>query len=358
MDPALPSTSPPTFDPAAAQQNGSPIARLTLGHVALIVAVVGLVWALGTVFMLIFLAILLATSLRGSAEWVSAHTKLPAGLALTLVVVVVFGLIGGLFYWTGPSLYRELNDLGTRVVQEGARLRERFGDSPMIPDVDQLRSVAERVAASAAKIFGGSLSTLTELAVALVTALYFAGAPRAYVGGGIRLAPIRHRARLTEVVQVIAHSLRMWVLGQLISMLAVGIIASVGLWFAGVPVPFALGVIAGLFTFVPYVGTIVSGALAVLIALSVDASTAVWALGVFTLCHLVEGYVVAPLVQRRILDLPPALTLLSMTVLGSLFGLPGIILGTPLAAVVLILVQSLYVGDVLGDHEVDPTRKR
>ncbi len=77
-----------------------------------------------------------------------------------------------------------------------------------------------------------------------------------------------------------------------------------------------------------------------------------------TLCHLVEGYVVAPLVQRRILDLPPALTLLSMTVLGSLFGLPGIILGTPLAAVVLILVQSLYVGDVLGDHEVDPTRKR
>ena len=102
-------------------------------------------------------------------------------------------------------------------------------------------------------------------------------------------------------------------------------------------------------------GTVLSGAIAVLIALSAGWSMAAWALGVYVVCHLFEGYVIAPIVQRRILELPPALSVLSMTVLGTLFSVPGIILGTPFAAAMLVLVQSLYVGDVLGDHAVDPT---
>ena len=75
---------------------------------------------------------------------------------------------------------------------------------------------------------------------------------------------------------------------------------------------------------------------------------------IFTVAHVVEGYIVAPLVQRNTVDLPPALTILSMTVLGTLFGTLGVILGAPVAAAGLVLVREVYVGGVLGDIDVVP----
>ena len=63
-----------------------------------------------------------------------------------------------------------------------------------------------------------------------------------------------------------------------------------------------------------------------------------------------EGYLVAPLIQKRTVELPPVLTIMSQTVLGTLFGPLGLILATPLTAASMVLVRKLYVEDVLGDH--------
>ncbi len=359
MDLPRHASPPPPGELDQGHRSGGPtwVSRLTLGQVALIVALILLFWALSGVILLIFAAVLGAAALRGAADWVTARTKLPIGFSLAMVVLVIAGLLIGLVWWTGPILYNQLSDLAVRLIQELGRLQDHFHIDALLGDSGvQLQSLADRFAGPAASIFTFSLSTLTELVVAFVAALYFASAPDLYVGGVIRLAPIHYRKRLGHVGQTVAHVLRLWVLGQLIDMVVIGIVASFGLWMVGVPVPFALGAISGLFTFVPYLGTILSGALAILVALSTGVSTALWALSVFTLCHVVEGYLVGPIIQRRILELPPALTLLSMSVLGSLFGVLGIILGTPLAAVLLVLVQALYVGDVLGDHETDPTQ--
>ncbi len=133
-------------------------------------------------------------------------------------------------------------------------------------------------------------------------------------------------------------------------MLVVGTMAAVGLLLLGVPAPYALGVVAGLLTFIPYLGAVAAGVPAVLVAITVGWTTALWTVGVYTACHLVEGYIVAPLVQRRLIHLPPALTILSMTVMGALFGILGVILGTPLAALGLVLVREVYVKDTLGDN--------
>ena len=71
---------------------------------------------------------------------------------------------------------------------------------------------------------------------------------------------------------------------------------------------------------------------------------------VFALCHLVEGYIVSPLVQDRMVRLPPALLILSMTFIGSLFGPMGVVLATPMAAAGLVLVSEFYDVDVLKDE--------
>ncbi len=325
--------------------------HLTFGRIAVVAAAALLLWTLSDIVLLVFFAALLAAALRGAANWIAAHTPLPVGVALTLVVLVVMLALGMLAYWTGPALFGQSQDLIHRLIGQFWDLRQRLEGTPLAPGGVGLQTLAEHAAAPATTVLTISLRTVADLVVLFVTTIYFAAAPDVYVDGVLRLVPIPHRARVREVMGEIAHTLRMWLLGQLVDMLAVGLLAAIGLWLVGVPAPFALGALSGVFTFVPYLGTVVSGAVAVLIAFSVSLKTALWALAVFTLCHIVEGYVISPLIQRRMVELPPALTVLAMTVLGALFGLLGVMLGTPIAAAGLVSVRMLYVTDVLGDPE-------
>jgi predicted PurR-regulated permease PerM len=89
----------------------------------------------------------------------------------------------------------------------------------------------------------------------------------------------------------------------------------------------------------------------VIVALTQTWMTAIWVLLILLICHVVEGYIVAPLVQRRIVHIPPALLISSMTVAGTLFGRLGIVLGAPLAVGTMVAVKRLYVEQVLGDRD-------
>lgn len=137
-------------------------------------------------------------------------------------------------------------------------------------------------------------------------------------------------------------------------MTVVGFITGIGLTLLGLPLALALAVLAGLLTFIPYFGAIAAAIPAMLIAVAEDWRKAMWVAVIFTVAHVVEGYIVAPLVQRNTADLPPAVTILSMTVLGTLFGTLGVILGAPVAAAGLVLVREVYVGGMLGDTDVVP----
>ena len=336
--------------------------RITLGRIAIVAAAVVLIWVLSDVALLIFFAVLLAAVLRGAADWLAEHTGARVGLMLTLVVVLLLGIVVGAAFWIGPELVREGRDLVHRLSQEYDTIRQHLNGMPLARSLakgaPQPQTVMERLTTSARMVLGLSLRTLAALIVLVVTAIYFAAAPEVYVRGVLHLIPIPYRPRVHQVMEELAHMLRLWLLGQLVDMLVVGVLAAIGLRLVGVPVPYALGVLAGLLTFVPYFGAILAGIPAVLVALTVSLPTALWTLGVFTLCHCVEGYVVSPLVQRRLVELPPALTVLSMTVMATLFGAMGIILGTPLAVAGLVSVRMLYVGDFLGDHEAEPAREK
>jgi predicted PurR-regulated permease PerM len=139
----------------------------------------------------------------------------------------------------------------------------------------------------------------------------------------------------------------------MIDMLVVGALATAGLFLLHVPLPIALGILAGVLTFVPYLGAIMAGIPAVIVALTVGPSTVLWVIILYLICHTVEGYIVAPLVMRRTVKLPPALTVLSMTILGVIYGLFGVLIATPLTAAVMVLVREIYVVDMLGDRHSD-----
>ena len=113
------------------------------------------------------------------------------------------------------------------------------------------------------------------------------------------------------------------------------------------PMALALGTIAGLLEFIPFLGPIVAGALAVLVAFVQGPEQALYVALLFTVIQQLEGNLLVPMVQRWAVQLPPALVVTSVLMFGTLFGLTGVVLATPLAVVSMVLVQRLYMQDTL-----------
>ena len=133
-------------------------------------------------------------------------------------------------------------------------------------------------------------------------------------------------------------------------MTLMGVLTALALWLAGIPLALVLGIIAGLSLFVPYLGAIIAAIPAMLIGLMVSPAKALWVAVIYTGVHLFEGYCITPFVQRRAISLPPALLLSVQVLAAALFGAIGVIFSTPLAVVGVVLIQTLYVHDVLGEE--------
>ena len=354
--PIIPVPAAPAPQVPALQQAGWSIAT-ALKVAAAVAAVMLLLWLLWSVVLLLFFAVLLAATLRGTADWLSWRTGIRPNWMLALVSLVLVGIGVGFVLAIGPSLVQQGSDLVDSLTKELHTLQDKYGQTAWGKRIAQHLqqpggSSAGEIAAPAMKVLGISLDLVASLVLLVITALYLAASPAMYINGTLRLVPIAHRARGREIMHETGRTLRRWLLGQVADMLAVAVLTALGLSLLGVPVPLALGALAGLLTFIPYFGAFMAGVPAVLVAFSVSPHLALLTLGVFLGVHLVEGYVISPLIQKRMVELPPAVTVIAMTVSGTLFGPIGIILGTPLAAACMVLVRELYVVDTLGDREV------
>lgn len=325
----------------------------TLGVIAVAAAIIMLVWLLSDIVLLIFLAVLIAVMLRGAANWIARQTGAPEIAMLAVVTLAVAAFLAGFLYDVGPRLVAQSQDLWTQLHQQVDHLRDLYGSTPwghaIFARLSPSEAVQSHIAVYAGSVATSTLGGLATTFVLIATALYFAISPALYVDGFVRLFPLPYRARARDVLLDVGQTLQWWSLGQLIDMSVVGVLTGIGLFVLGIPLALALAVLAGLFTFVPYFGAIVAAIPSMLVALTVSWQDSLWVLAIFLGCHGIEGYVVSPLVQRRTIDLPPAVSILSMTILGTIFGPLGVILGTPFAAALLVTVREVYVSDVLGD---------
>lgn len=159
--------------------------------------------------------------------------------------------------------------------------------------------------------------------------------------GLLGLLSRKHRAPVRRVVEHVGNTLWGWLLGQFLDMLVVGVLCGTGLFLLGIPLAFILALIAGLLNFIPYIGAIAGAVPSVLIALSVGGREALFVGLLYLTVQTFEGNVTAPLIQKRTIDLPSALTILSQTAFGVIFGLLGVVLAIPLAAALFAAVQEL-----------------
>lgn len=257
---------------------------------------------------------------------------------------------------------------GPRIVEEGRQLASLLPQS-----IDAIREIVDnqawaeflvdRAPASGSGgdwnllgTIGGTLSIVigaaTNFVIFIFIGLFLAASPQLYRNGVLHLVPLDRRDRAVEVLDALGRGLWLWLQGQLIDMGIVAVLTGLGLWVLGVPLAVTLGLIAGLTNIIPYVGPLLSGVPAVLIAFTLGLNEAIYTALLFLLVQQFDGHVIMPMIQKRSTSLPPILTILAVVSFGALFGFIGVLVATPLILVVMILVQMLYVEDILGDHSL------
>ncbi|MDQ3179715.1 MAG: AI-2E family transporter, partial [Acidobacteriota bacterium] len=146
-------------------------------------------------------------------------------------------------------------------------------------------------------------------------------------------------------------------IGKVASMIFIGLLTWIGLYILGVPLSLTLGLIAGLLSFIPNFGPIFSAVPAILLGFIDSPIKALYVLILFIVVQIIESNVVTPMIERRTVELPPALTIVVQLALGILIGGLGLVLATPLLVVVMVLVQMVYIQDILGDRDVEVEEK-
>ncbi len=307
------------------------------------------------VLLLFFAAALLAVVFRAPSEWLADRTGMNVRLALTIVLAVLAGLFCLAVWMVGHSIATELEGVWQRLPEAVDKLRGRTRDIAVVGEA--VKSATDGGAAAAAATHGfaaisATLGVFANIGIILFVAVLFAVTPDIYVRGALYLVPKNRRARAREVVHEVGHVLRRWTLGQLVLMALVGTLTYAGLRAIGVQYAGALGLLAGGLTFIPFLGSLAAGVVAVLVALAQGPTVALYAAGIYAGVQIIEN-VCEPFVQQRAVYLAPALLLFSQVALGTLAGILGVVLATPLAAVIIVVVKMLYIEDVLGDEVPD-----
>lgn len=305
---------------------------------------------------LFFSAILAAVALVAAAKllnfrgWMSHATS----VVVTIVLLLLAG--AGMGWWIGPQLVEQFDQLRELVPRGLSTARQAFEDTGLgkqvrehTPTLNEATPNAEMIAKNAGKVLGAGFSVVADLMIGVFIAIFLAVSPGRYVGGAVHLLPQRHRSHGRKVLLSMGAALRRWLLARGALMLLVACLLGTGLLILGIPLALPLALLAGLFSFVPYVGPVLAFIPSVAVGLLESPMHAAYVAFLYLGVQLLESYVVEPLVEAHAVSLAPALILASQVMAAVWLGPIGVVIATPLLVVVVVAIQMLYLQDALGE---------
>lgn len=319
-----------------------------------------LIWSTAQIFFLIFAGVLLAIFLRSLSHWVDDHTPLGSGGSLAVVIFALLGLFGLGGWYLAPDIAEQADALfqslprmihhleaqidqyewGRRILAQAPKAAERF-TRPF--------DILSRVTG----VFSTALGMAMNFIIVFFLGLYLAIDPGRYRTGLIQLAPIDRRDRTEQVLNQLGDTLQWWLIGRMVAMVVIGLLTAVGLWLIGVPLALMLGLSAGILSFIPYLGPILSIVPPLLMVVTEGPTMILYVVFLYVAIQAIESYLLTPIIEQKTVSLPPALALSTQVLMGVLFGGLGVIFASPITAVGLKLVKMLYIGDLPGDTRAE-----
>jgi predicted PurR-regulated permease PerM len=304
-----------------------------------------LAWMAAGTLLLIFAGLLFAALLDACTRGLSLLLPLPRAWNLAIVSVAIAIIVAGLLFWSGFSVAQQISDLMHALNQQlhaleqgmaalGVAPSARAGATPIGHLGQLLFPNPHQLFGEARNAFTLALGGIGEAVIVVLIGLFVAVDPALYRRGIVELLPERRRLAVAVILDETALYLRRWLVGQLAAMALLAVLTTIMLAIFGVPSPVLLGIQAGLFNFVPYLGAVVGGAPILLMTLPLGTTTLLIVIGLYTVIHVGVGYAVMPLIQKQAVHLPPALTLASLVLFGALFGIMSVAVATPLVAAI------------------------
>lgn len=349
---------------SATAANGS-TTRWVLSALAIIAVLVAL-WIIRGVLLLTLASIILVLLFSMPTRFFMRRgiKRVPATI-LSLVCVVLLVVL--LFSLALPTLIQQFVQLATVTIPQGVEELVRLWNSgdiqrqyPFLEAIDigevlntlsgQLAAALGTLSASVLPVLGGVADTFLSLLIVIFLSLYFLADPQMHQEGVIRLFPISYRHRAREILARLDLTLRGWLRATVISMAFVAVATGLGLAVFGIQQAAALGVLAGLLSFIPNFGPIVALIPSIAVGVVQAPDNIGWIIIVIYGVSFIQSQVVGPLLVAGSISLPAVLILLGQIVAGVFFGFLGLMLAVPLTAIVMVIVQEVYIKDVLGDR--------
>lgn len=326
--------------------------------VAAVIAFAALAWQLSQAVLLFFGAVLASLLLSSGANFFCRHTPMSRALALFLTIALITIVLGGVIIMFGSQISEQVIDLGQRLPGAVDSFEQRFRLGDLSGKVmEQVQTNSGNLLFQITSMAAFVLNVAANTVLVLVAGGFIAAQPELYRSGALRLVPSEQRPIVGETLNDAGAALKQWLLGQFISMAIVGTLTGLGLWLIGVPAPLALGLVAALAEFVPIIGPILGAGPAILLAASMDPATVLWTIGLFVIVQQLESNMITPLIQHRMVSLPPVVTLFAILCFGLLFGPLGLLFAAPLAALCYVVVTRLYIRELLEEPAQVPGEK-
>jgi predicted PurR-regulated permease PerM len=329
----------------------------TVGIVALLVVAILIIRVAFDILLMVLAGALIAVYFHGLGDAIQRRTKLKRRPAMLISIIGSVILLGALFWFMGTKIQVQVSELSNTLPTTLNNAKVKLAQTSLGQSARQSfsGSNSQKLMATVQSFFSTTFGVLGDVYIILFLGIFFTANPSLYKDGILILVPADRKELGEHIMNRISLSLKGWLKGMLFSMLLVTILIGVALSIIGVPVALILALITGLLELIPNIGSLIAMIPGVLLALTMGTNTAILVAVVYIASQTIVANIVTPLIQKKMINLPPALTLISQLIMGVVSGALGIILAVPLLAILIILVDELYVKKIAhnDDDEID-----
>lgn len=330
---------------------GLPLAILAWTGVAILV-----LWLAGQVvhtLLLLTFAAILAYALAPAVRFL--ERAMPRFAAILVVYLVVLGVLGALLFLVVSVAVEQTISLSGYVrhlltpgqggqitpFEQGLRSLGISADQ-LAAARDQVVASLEGLAGSAVPVLKGVVSAIFDIVLVAVLSIYLLADGSRVTNWLHENMPGAQQGRVTFIMDTLQRVVGGYIRGQLLLCVLIGVLVGVGMQIIGVPYALLLGMLAFLLEFIPVLGTLVSGLICVLLALTVGWITALVVLVYFVVVHLIEGDIVGPRIVGKTIGLHPVVSMAALIAGSELFGITGALFASPVAGVAQALLIAIW----------------
>lgn len=302
--------------------------------------------------LLFFGAYVIASAINPLVDWMSK--KMPRGMAVTLIYTLGLGTLTLLTVPLVVKIYDEIVQLAQNFPSYISTIKNyilnlQVMGEPIfkILNFDIVFPTATNIGT---QLLNQSLNLTKNILVGVTIAftiaiivLYMILDKNIIQEGFIKLFPENIKQKAGEIAGIISSKVGGYVVGQLLTMVCVGIITGLGLWFFHVDFAALLGLIAGILDIIPIVGPLVAFIIGLIVAASNGASAILAVIFVYAFAQWLTNNFVRPILFGKLLDLHPLIIILSLIIAANTLGIVGIILAPAIAATICVIFEEVYV---------------